>query len=440
MAIRQSNISGRVGGGTTPLGPLRGGRYAGRSRVLSAYRDADDILGNGRRVLGRVGLHGEAAHQIVSTTTTTSPSQTYPTKTASRVAMRCKVLLTPGHFPVVSALVVPSGATQKFSAPNWILDAVAGWIDITIAFTGPASETVTHTFALPTSGETNGGEGAAAGWAWANLRRVGPAMLAPAGALQNATTARLWSEGVTAEITIAYRGGVRCVDLVVQETPGRYARSLGVDASSTFTAPLAVGGDGLTPPTYPSMLPLEERSATDPTFGAELLADVVDRQHSRLGPVLAQWSGWREAGAVTLTEGQGVTTTSLTYVNLIDTTLTAWAAASPGWSLASGGQAQQFATSEPRRITRDADACVPVRCWIYGSRTGSGTSLVRFQTADYSVAEVGVTSSTAGWWSATGHMRCGLGPEDTSVLQILGKVGAAGTLTVRYVVVEYLDT
>lgn len=39
----------------------------------------------------------------------------------------------------------------------------------------------------------------------------------------------------------------------------------------------------------------------------------------------------------------------------------------------------------------------------------------------------------------TGHLRCGLGPEDTSVLQIIGKLANAGTLTVRHVLVEYLD-
>ena len=439
MAIKRSNIIARVGGGSTPLGPLRGGQYAKRSRVLSAFRDADDLLGNGRRVLGRVGLHGEEKHQIVSTTTT-SASQTYPLKATSRVALRWKGLLTPGHWPAVSAIVVPSGATQRFAAPNWTLDAVVGWIDVTVAFTGPASETVTNTFTLPASGEANGGEGAAVGWAWAAMRRLGPSVLAPAGALQNASTARTWSEGVTAEITIAYRGGVRCVDLVVQELPFFYARSLGVDASSTYIAPLAVGGDGQSPATYPSTYPIEATSGTDPTFGAELLADVVDRQHSRLGPVLAAWSGWRESGAVTLTEAQGVTTTSLTFVNLIDTTITAWAAASPGWSLASGGQAQQYASSEPRRITRDKDACVPVRCWVYGARTGSGTSSVRFTSSGFSVAEVSITSSTSAWWSATGHLRCGLGPEDTSVLQILGRLAAAGTLTVRHIVVEYLDT
>lgn len=438
MATKRVNISDTTSG-AIPLAPLRAGQYAKRSRVMSALADADRTLGNGRRVLGRVGLHGEAAHQIVSTTTT-SASQTYPTKTASRVALRWKGQLTPGHWPTFSALIEPSGATQKFTAGSWVLDAVVGWIDITCAFTGPASVTVNHTFSLPVSGETYGGEGSASGWAWAALRRVGPITLAPPGALINATTTRLWSEGVTCEITVAFRGGVRCVDLVAQEVPTAYARNIGTDATSTFTSPLGVTGNGLPATTYPSEFPLEALTASDPTYGSTLLADVVNRQAGRLGPILAQWSGWRESQAVTATAAVGISTTSTTYVNLIDTSITAWASASPGWSLASGGQAQPYAISEPRRITRDVDAAVPVRCWVYGSRTGSGTSTVRFQSENFSIAEVLITSSSDGWWSATGTLRCGLGPEDTSVLQLLGKLGAAGTLTVRHAIVEYLYT
>ena len=439
MALRFRDLK-NTSSGTTPLSPLRAGRPAKRDRVLSAHADADRTLGNGRRVIGRVGLHGEAAHQIVSSTTTTGP-QVYPTKTASRVALRTKLLLTPGHFVMVSALVVPSGATQKFNmgTGQWILDAVVGYIDITIAYDGGFSETVTHTLNLPTSELQYGGEGTDSGWAWAAMRRVESPLLAPVGALNNSLTLQKWSEEVTATVTVAYRGGPRVVDLVVREVPFGYARSVGVDATATYSSPLATVAGGQPPATYPSVYPLEETGASNPTFGATLLADVVDRQQHRLGPVLAQWSGWRESQAVTATAAVGVTTTSLTYVNLLDTSITAWAAASPGWSLASGGQAQQADTSDARRITRDKAACVPVRCWVYGSRTGSGTSTVRFQTEAYSVAEVSITSTTDSWWSMTGHLRCGLGPEDTSVLQILGKLAAAGTLTVRHVLVEYLD-
>ena len=440
MGYKFRDIRG-TSSGTTPLGPLRAGRSMKRDRVMSAFADADRTLGNGSRVLGRVGLHGEAAQQIVSTTTSSGAVQTYPLKTASRVALRGKYLLTPGHFVRVSVLALPSGATQKLSGGSYVLDAVVGWIDVTAQFSGGASDTVTHTFSLPASDLQYGGEGTDAGWAWAALRRFESPLLAPSGAVKNSADLRNWCEEITCEVTIAYRGGVRCVDCVVQEVPFGYARSINVDATSTYSSPLAVVAGGQAPGVYPPIYPVEETSATDPTFGTNLLADVVDRQQTRLGPVLAPWSGWRESQAVTATSAVGITTTATgAFTNMVDNTLTAWAAASPGWSLASGGQAQQFATSEARRITRDKDACVPVRVWVYGSRTGSGTALVRVQSEGYSVAEVSFTSSTDGWSSATGHLRCGLGPEDTSVMQILGKLAAAGTLTVRHIVVEYLDT
>lgn len=437
MAIKQLDIR-NTWGGSTPLNGLRGGQHARQDRVMAAFANADRVLGNGRRVLARVGLHGQLAHQVGSTTTSTA-AQTYPAKATSRVVLRGKYLLTPGHFPVVSALVLPAGATQKFVVGvGWVLDVVAGWIDVTCRFDNGVVETVTYTFETPPSDLQYGGEGATDGWAWSDLRRLGPAALAPAGALQDPADIRAWAEGVTCEITIAYRGGVRCVDLVVQEQPFSYARDTATDAVTTFTIPLAVDNAG-PPKEYPSAYPLVARTPTDPTFGTELLADAVDRQHSRLGPVLAQWSGWRESQAVTDTASAGVSTTSLTFVNLVDTTLTIWSAASPGWSLASGGQAQQYATSDPHRKTRGADAVVPVRCWVYGSRSGFGTAVVRFASEKYSIAEVNITDSADAWWSATGHLRCGLGPQDTSVLQTLGKLAAAGTLAVRHIVVEYLD-
>lgn len=424
--------------GSTPLAPLRAGRPTKRDRVMSAHADPDRTLGNGKRVLGRVGLHGYENHQILSVNPSSGGPQVYPLKTDYRAALRLKVLLTPGCFPRVSVLAVPSGATQKIMA-GYTLDSYEGHVDIVAEFTGAGSESVGHTINIPASETIYGGEPNLEGWAWSKLRRFVTGFLAPIDALASHQGLGDWCEGITCEITVYYRGGPRIVDLVVWEEPYGYSRDVGVDATSTWSTPLAVAAGGQPPGVYPSTYPVEELSGTDPRFGATLLADVVDRQQHRIGPLLAQWSGWRESQAVTALAAVGVSTTSTSYVNLLDTSITAWASASPGWSLASGGQAQQADTSDARRITRDKDACVPVRCWVYGSRTGSGTSTVRFQSEHYSIAEVSITTTTDGWWSATGHLRCGLGPEDTSVLQILGKLAAAGTLTVRHVLVEYLD-
>jgi hypothetical protein len=298
-------------------------------------------------------------------------------------------------------LAVPSGATQRLSS-GWVLDTFEGHVDIVAAFTGGAFDSVGHTINIAASETIYGGEPNVEGWSWSHLRRFVTGYLAPPDALASYQGLGDWCEGITCEITIYYRGGPRIVDCVVWEEPYGYSRDVGVDATSTYSTPLAVGAGGQPPGVYPSTFPVEEISGTDPRFGATLLADVVDRQQHSIGPIAAQWSGWRESQAVTALEAVGVTTTSLTYVNLLNTSITAWASASPGWSLASGGQAQQADTSDARRITRDKDACVPVRCWVYGSRTGSGTSTVRFQSENYSIAEVLITSSTAGWWSDDG--------------------------------------
>ena len=75
MGYKFRDIRGTASG-TTPLGPLRAGRPMKRDRVMSSFADADRTLGNGSRVLGRVRLHGEAAPQILSTTTSSGAVQT----------------------------------------------------------------------------------------------------------------------------------------------------------------------------------------------------------------------------------------------------------------------------------------------------------------------------------------------------------------------------
>lgn len=145
-------------------------------------------------------------------------------------------------------LALPSGATQKFVAPNYVLDAVVGSMGVTARFPAARqSATVTHTFSLPASDLQYGGEGTNAGWAWAALRRFESPVLAPSGAMKNSADLRNWCEEITCEVTIAYRGGVRAVDVVVQEVPFGCARSINVDAASTYSSPLAVVAGGQAP-------------------------------------------------------------------------------------------------------------------------------------------------------------------------------------------------
>lgn len=438
MAIKVRDLR-NTSTATLPIETLLGGQEGRKERVLSVHAQADSLLGNDRNVVARVGLHGAASFQVPSTNST-SMTQTYPLRTVSRLTSRTPPFaVLPGHFLLLSALVVPSGMTQKFAAPNWVPDAAFGRIDVTVNWTGPASTTTNHSSPpLPTSGETWAAETTAAGASWAGLRRVEIPLMFPAAVTTNSGDLRTWSEGVSAEVQVSYRGGVRAVDVVVQQVPWKYARNVGVD--SIYSSTLVTNGAGAVVPAYVVDYPIEERGASDPTFGSKLLANVTDRQHHALGPVLAHWTAFTESTTpVTATAVPSATTTSTSFVDMLRTSVTTWTSTRPGWSLSSGGHIQQFKSSNGLREMRDRNACVPVRCWALCSRTGTGTATFRFQSENHSIGELNFASTTHAWRSCTGHLRAGVSPEDASVLEIFGKAPAASTLSLSSILIEYRD-
>jgi hypothetical protein len=422
---------------TPPLGELTGGRLARAHRVHTTHVQADNLLGNGRNVAARVGLHGSSAFQVTSVDPTNAV-QVYPLRTVSRTSCRTPAFaLLPGHFLRISALVVPSGMTNKLTT-SYVADIPYGRIDVTITWTGsPGVVVTTHQLQLPTSPLTWAAEDTADGASWSGLRRLELPILFPEAVTTAAADLRAWCEGSVAEVVIAYRGGVRAVDVVVQQVPLGYARDGALD--TVYSSALVTNGAGATVQAYPVAYPVEERSATDPTYGAALLADIADRQHA-IGPVLVHWTAWDEATTTfTTTTPPSVSASSTSFVDMLRTSIAAWKAANAGWSLSAGSHAQQFRTSNARRETRGKNACVPVRCWAYCARSVGGDATLRFQSENYSVAELVFSSSTPAWRSCTGHLRCGAHPEDSSVLQVLGKCAGGSTLDLYAFLVEYID-
>ncbi|MBA3546010.1 MAG: hypothetical protein H0T76_05985 [Nannocystis sp.] len=422
---------------TPPLETLLGGRPARKHRVLEQHRQADNLLGNWRNVVARVGLHGAESFQVPSVSPD-SPGQVYPLRSVSRVVARVPPFaMHPGHVLKVSALVAPAGLTQKLDG-DWQADGAGGRIDVIANFTGPGVSTKTEKQQVVASTEKYAGEDTAAGASWATLRRIEFPLIFPDDFTTSTADLRLWSEGCVAELAILYRGGLRVVDLVVQQVPLGYARDVGVD--TLYSSPLATDGQGAAVKSYPVAYPISERSATDPTFGTEHLADITHRQQTALGHVLMHWTAFREDSApVDAVEIPSVTVTSTSFVDVLHQSVTAWAPTNPGWSLSSGSMCQQFKTGNGRREMRGKNGVVPVRVWVYGSRSVSGTSTLRFQSSAHSVVEVTITSATPGWWSATGYLRCGAHPEDPSVLQVFGRASAGSTLSVSSFLVEYID-
>ena len=424
---------------TPPLESLLGGRLARADRVRSVHSQLDCLLGNDRNVVARVGLHGAEAFQVLNTDPD-QLSQTYPRRNVYRTVARVPAFtLLPGHFLRLSALISPSGMTDKDPGDgSAVADGAYGEIAAAVTWGGPSADTTTHKIILPASIETFGAENTEAGASWASMRRVEIPIMFPDSVKTAVADLRTWSEGVTAEVAIKFKGGVRCFDLVLQQVPLAYARD--VDADSVFSSALTTDGVGTLVKNYPVSFPIEERSATNPTFGSALALDLAHRQHS-LGPVFAAWTAWNEAAAVTATEIPMISVTSTTFVNMLRTGLASWKAASPGWSI-HGSQCQQFKTSNGKREMRGENAAVPVRVWAYCSRDGAaGSAYLRFQSAGHAVAEIEVASATPAWRSATGYLRCGAHPQDPSSLQIFGKstAGATDTVNISAMLVEWAD-
>lgn len=422
-----------------PLEALTGGRLASASRIRSSHAQADNLLGNDRNVVARVGLNGSAGFQVLSVDPV-SILQVYPERTVYRVVGRVPAFtLMPGHFLTLSALVQPSGMTGHFDIINdWTADGAYGEIAVDITWGGPGSDSTSHKVVLPVSSETYAGEDTADGASWANLHLVEIPLMYPDAVTTSTADLRTWSEGVTAEIVIKFKGGVRCVDLVIQQVPFAYARNVASD--TTFTAALTTNGAGALVANYPSPFPVEDRGASDPTYGSALLADIVHRQQTKLGPVLCHWTSWDEGAAVSETDLPSKTTSSTTYVDMLRTGVSTWTAAHAGFSLSAGASAQQFKSSNGRREMRGRNACLPVRVWVYASRDGTGDASLQIQTEDYSVVRIPVTSGTPGWISKTGHLRCGAHAQDFSVLQVLGKTAnVTDTLSLSGILIEYVD-
>lgn len=438
MSVKQLALVAETA--TPPIGPLTGGRQAKRDRVLSSMAEADRVLANGARVVGRVGLHGSENFQVVNVDPSVTATQTYPKWDDYRAALRLKWNLAPGCVVNVSAMAVPSGAVQKQVVSIWdeADEGPGGEIVAECRFiNGANDETETRTIVPLVSLKEFYSLGSDPGEAWDRIRRYSTGSILP-GDLMDATNLRKWADGTEVEVVIYYRGSPRVVDLVVQEVPYRYVQDADLDAPTI--APLTVGGGYGPPATYPLEYPVEERSAADPTFGTLALADAVHRQQRELGPILANWTAWDEATQdVDEVEAEPVTSSTASFTEVLETSLTAYNEDGPGHSLASGGNARQWNTAGPRLELRDDDAVIPVRIRVYASVSGGGSSTVRFTSKSYSIAEMTISGGSAAWHEATGHLRCGLGPEDPSVMQVLAKRSGGGvTLNLYHFIMEYV--
>lgn len=440
-SYRKRDLTGLVVPVNPSLEPLTGGKIGFADRVASVFLEQDKVLGSGRRVVAMTGLNGADEFAVGSTDPDDGGGQDYPDAVTARVACRAKFDLTPGAMLRCVAIVAPSGATQRLTpGGGGIYESAGGGgqivVDTTFTNSG-GSENVVTVLDTPVSSNEFYGESTTAGAVWAEAHRLRSKLIQPD--MLDAATAASWSDGVTVELSIAYRGGVRPISVVVFEEPLQYVRSLESEdwASSVYT-----DGGGKPLGKYPSPWPVDATNlGGNPANGTTYLMATAERQRTSLGPMLLTASAWNEASqAVTSAETDEKTTTSTTPVDLWRTSTTGWAATRAGWSMSSGGNAPGWNTGGPHLELRDVAMVVPMRVRVYAKKTGGGTGTLRVMTQVYSLCELSVTSTSWGWVETTATLKCGMGPEDPSNLLILGFVSAGGTtLHVRNVTVEYVD-
>lgn len=435
MAFRRRNLDEDQT--TPPLGPLIGGRPMKRDRASSIHATGDRVLRHGRRILLHAGLHG-AAEWHIADTIPGQPAQTYPEKEVERVVARTpSITITPGHFVRVVAVSNPAGLTEK-NISGWSSDGAQGKLVVTAVYNNGADTTVTRTIDFPGSLAQYAQQPAQEGGAWALLRRHRSPLLLPADMnfLANLTA---WTDvPVTVTLALAYYGSPRVIDVVVYEEPLALAYDL---SAGDWMIPMHAGNAGGNLGQLPGAVPVIKKSASDPGHGAEIVCDAARRQSQEIGPVLLAVTAWNESDqTVAATETVARQVTSTSYVEIWSGDSAAHSESDAGWSLSSGANARRVQESEERVVLRDADNVVPVKCSIYCRLTTAGpTATVRFETEDYSIVEVAVPSGTSwAWREATGHLRCGLGAQDPTVLQVRAKV-SSGTFEWRYVQVKFAD-
>ncbi|MCY0985963.1 hypothetical protein OV203_02405 [Nannocystis sp. ILAH1] len=364
--------------------------------------------------------------------------QVYPAPGQKQVAARSRVTLTPGYMPVVRVAALPSGLRQTSGVP----DGAGGSVEVTFTWdNGIDTATRTVSIEIPASEHANYAQPDGDGEGWSEVLEFDLGPIAPDGFFSDLSECAKWGEGVTLDTVVCFVESPRVLDCAVQEAPTQYAHEQ--DDAGAFTTPCLTDGAGVPLGKYPAEFPVQQLvEVADCTGGPLQALDVTARQVRKLGPCFVTWSAWDEATAlVTGTEAAPVSFTTATLTNLFDGVTTAHSQARRGWSGASGGTARRHNTAGGHQVLRDVVGVVEVVLRVYARIAGATTGRVVLQAGPESRIETRVTSTTYGWVTQRGTLRCGIAADDPVTWQMYGALLSAGgglRLDVLYVVVEYL--
>jgi hypothetical protein len=390
-----------------PLLPLKGGKLAKRDRVESVMEAQDRVAAMSRRILMTAGLRGETGWMVPSGINPDSSTRTHPSPIGERRVHACRFELTPGCVLRLSAVGVPNGQTQVPNGSDYLPGGSGGIVRLKLTWHGPDGPVSTeHDIAMPSSTHPWGDIGEP----WLLPRVEEHKDIRPEAYISPAIVRR-WSQHCTVEAELYYVGGVRAIDVTLSEIPRVVAFA---DDDAVWTSHIAASAEW----------PVTHLGDTDPRGGTLHMMDVANAQAERLGPALISWTAWSEGtgpigGPGVIDAQYGLELTSPTLLRLPALQDAGYDESEPGWSLSCGAYARRYAENHPSSFS--GDGSIPVRVSVLAS-VGTGSGTVRIQAAPWSWIDVVCTETFEGeyaWFESYGHLRCGTGPGDPTVVQAL---------------------
>jgi len=421
--------------GLGSLAPLTPVRWA---PMRNAMRAQDAILATTCRILAQWSVSGADDWSVpTGTTDPAGGGQAYPDDTW-RVLGTYTSRVTPGSVLKSYCEANPSGLVEKLVGSNWVSDGAWGEVRVGVTWTNGATSVgpIYSSLGLEGSAEgTYGGlEPSEPGQAWTECRVREIGTHRPTGFVDDPAVRAVYSEWSDVEITIEVRGGARVEHVAVHEYARAHTTGHDNDGLTSANAMPATAGQLTRGPLTKAV---DGATYEEHRFGTRRAMQVAERQSERLGPRVMCWSCWDETDSNIWDQAEGnpVTTTSATFVHLLDSTITSYSgSANPGW-IVGGAYAQLHRLCDPTLIAVGRFAAVPVRVTVDAARS-AGDGVVRVQCGTYDWVDVPITGARAEY-TQVGYLESQAAGDHAAPPLVVWIRVASGTLSVYNVSVDF---
>jgi hypothetical protein len=240
---------------------------------------------------------GGSTSFLSDNTGTGGGAQAHPEPDVYRVVARARVEQQAGTVLEVRAITTPSGISELFviATGTWEPSGVGGNTRVSVQWDNddPSTETETMTYQLAQAQDDGGAEDPAAGSAWAKLRHDYTSIVRPQAAANDSAEAAKWAEWPTLTMEVTDAGGARVVHMTVAEVPHEHVVS---DTELVVTVN-GIAPNLAMPVERPQTEQADGSTYDEHRYGVYRAMAVSARQSARVGPRLAHWTSYTEAGA-----------------------------------------------------------------------------------------------------------------------------------------------